>query len=251
MGKALKNILLLRDRVLKELAGKVDDFCLAGGTALSLFYFHHRESFDLDFFTKKYSEKRIQHIIDEISNATGVNVNPIKRRIVNDEAKMVVCYVPVKENMALKVDDIEKSLKLDFVEDVYRQIDPMSSVVNGIPVMSKENLYLRKIYAAFGVVKTEDKTGREKFLGGRQDAKDIFDLYYLSNTFMPLSKFMDKYCILEEKVGAVTWHKRYDRISMKSELLDIITDKELDCRAIEICFDIEIRKIVEQMTEES
>lgn len=251
MKKSLENILLLRDKVLKVLAGKIDDFCLAGGTALSLFYFHHRESFDLDFFTKKYSEKRIKYIIEEISNGIGISVKPIKRRIIKDEARMIVCYVPVEENKALKIDDIEKSLKLDFIEDVYRQIDPSSSVVDGIPVMLKENLYLRKIYAAFGVLKTEDQTGRKRFLGGRQDAKDVFDLYYLSNTFVPLSKFMDKYCTHEERVSAITWHRRYDRTSMKSELIDIITDKELDCRVIETHFDTEIRSIIKQMTKET
>lgn len=250
MKKSLENILLLRNKILKLLTGKVDDFCLAGGTALSLFYFHHRESFDLDFFTKNYSEKIIKQVIEEISNGMGVSIDSIKRGIVKDEARMIVCNIPVAENQALKIDDIEKSLKVDFVEDVYRQIDPLSSVVDGIPIMLKENIYLRKIYAAFGVFKTEDQTGKEKFIGGRQDAKDIFDLYYLSNTFMPLSKFMDKYCTLEEKASAITWHKRYDRTSTKSELLDIITDKQPDCRVIETHFDTEIRNIIEKMTGE-
>ena len=37
--------------ILPFLKDKVDDYYLAGGTALAMFYYEHRESFDLDFFT--------------------------------------------------------------------------------------------------------------------------------------------------------------------------------------------------------
>lgn len=38
--------------VLKVFAGKAKDFALAGGTALELYYLHHRFSADLDFFRR-------------------------------------------------------------------------------------------------------------------------------------------------------------------------------------------------------
>lgn len=249
MKESLKNILMFRDQVLKALAGKLEGFFLAGGTALSLFYYQHRESFDLDFFTKDFSKERIMDIIAEISKSTATKIDLIKeRKLTQEDAKMIVCYVPVEKNKTLPTaEDNEKTLKVDFVQDVYRDIRTEKNIVNGIPVMVRENIYLRKIFAAFGYVKVEGEIGEEIFLGGRQEAKDIFDLYYLSTTFLPLSKFMDKYCNLDERAGAITWHKRHDRLALKSELLDIITDVEVDCRVIEKHFDSEIESIINQM----
>ncbi|GAH78476.1 unnamed protein product, partial [marine sediment metagenome] len=58
-----------QDKVLKLLEGKMGDFYLAGGTALSRFYFKHRVSYDLDFFTKKFSKKKISTIMKDITNS--------------------------------------------------------------------------------------------------------------------------------------------------------------------------------------
>ncbi len=69
-----QQILALRDKVLECLKGKVNDFALGGGTALSLFYFRHRESYDLDFFTKGFSDRRIEEVIEELSRAVGQKV---------------------------------------------------------------------------------------------------------------------------------------------------------------------------------
>src|SRR3989338_9887513 len=60
-------ILILRDQVIKAFKGKIDDFALGGGTALALVYFQHRDSYDLDFFTKDFSSKRISEVMDELS----------------------------------------------------------------------------------------------------------------------------------------------------------------------------------------
>ena len=53
-----------QEKVLKALEGKIDNFYLAGGTALSLFYFHHRQSDDLDFFTQEFNQDMINKIIE-------------------------------------------------------------------------------------------------------------------------------------------------------------------------------------------
>ena len=49
-----KRIVSCQKTVLKALSGRMDNFYLAGGTALSLFYFQHRLSVDLDFFTQNF-----------------------------------------------------------------------------------------------------------------------------------------------------------------------------------------------------
>ena len=56
-----------QDRVLAFLAEKALDFYLVGGTALSKFYFHHRESYDLDFFTRKFDSNQILGIVETIT----------------------------------------------------------------------------------------------------------------------------------------------------------------------------------------
>ena len=66
-----------QERVLKALSGKIDDFYLAGGTALSLYYFHHRQSLDLDFFTTEFSPKRITEIAKYLSAALKKDANLI------------------------------------------------------------------------------------------------------------------------------------------------------------------------------
>ena len=44
-------------RILSVLANEINEYYLAGGTALSFVYFQHRESYDLDFFTKEFSKE--------------------------------------------------------------------------------------------------------------------------------------------------------------------------------------------------
>jgi predicted nucleotidyltransferase component of viral defense system len=47
-------------RVFSKTAG---NFALAGGTALELFYLHHRFSVDLDFFSPTYSISEIERLV--------------------------------------------------------------------------------------------------------------------------------------------------------------------------------------------
>jgi predicted nucleotidyltransferase len=62
-----KSFSYYEERVLKALADRLDEFYLVGGTALSLYYFHHRESFDLDFFSQEFDLLRTRRIIDFLS----------------------------------------------------------------------------------------------------------------------------------------------------------------------------------------
>ena len=74
MGKTITDF---QKKVLNQLAGKIDDFYLVGGTALSLYYFHHRQSLDLDFFTTEFSPKRITEIAKYLSAALKKEANLI------------------------------------------------------------------------------------------------------------------------------------------------------------------------------
>ena len=145
------NILKLRDKVLKALNGELDTFFLGGGTALSLFYLHHIESFDLDFFSKEFSENKIKKVISIIENSLQVKTKGGQVLTSKDSARIFRFYVLT--GVRLKKD---KDLKIEFIEDVHRLIEPYNIVTDGIPVFSQENIYLRKIYALCGVQAIQD-----------------------------------------------------------------------------------------------
>jgi len=222
-------------KILKILSGRVNGYYLAGGTALSLFYFQHRESRDLDFFTKEFSRRQIEEIIKRLSADMGRKIPLIGEENREDRARMLVYSHSFGRD----------ELKIDFVEDAYELIKPPKAV-DGIPILEKEDIYLRKIFAACGSYAVVGETGDKRFKGGRQEAKDFFDLYFLSTTFMPLSKFALEYCIPGQIESIVVWYRTYDRMAMKEGLLDIITDKKVSFQEMERHFRDEIEQMIEK-----
>ena len=136
------------------------------------------------------------------------------------------------------------SLRIDFVEDVQEIIKP-PRIVEGIKILSLEDIYLRKIFALAGIKPVLDETGRKEFVGGRTEAKDLFDIYFLSHTFMPLSQFVEKYGNFSLKEGLIHWFRTYDRMQIKEGILSLETDKDTDYKIIEKHFNAEIDKIIE------
>lgn len=230
----MKKVIQIRNEALKKLANKLEGFYLAGGTALSLFYFHHRESYDLDFFTKDFSRNKIEKLISDFAGDMGMEIELSGEENRQGFVKMLV--------FSLKIDETN-SLKIDFVEDVYKLLEPFIKV-DGIPVLSIQDIYLRKILTACGSVQTTDVIGRKSFVGGRQEAKDFFDLYFLSNTYMPLASFVNRYCRQPQKESIIIWYRTYDRLEMKTGLLEIITDKKVPFPEMERHFKKEIDKII-------
>lgn len=224
-----------QEAVLGALSYRVDDFYLAGGTALSLFYFQHRLSIDLDFFTPCFSQKQIGEIIGYLSAHLKKDIKLTARNLEEKNAKVMVYYVYFS-----KMD----TLKIDFVEDVFPLIKKTKNV-EGIRILSLEDIYLRKIYAMVGILSNLDAVGRKSFVGGRAEAKDFYDLYFLSNTFMPLSQFTTKYGDAMIKEGLVRWFRTYDRMGLVDGILRLKTKRQIDCKNMEKHFSCEIDKILE------
>lgn len=224
-----------QDEVLAILAGKIEDYYLAGGTALAKYYFHHRKSDDLDFFTKKFDINRINEIMALLSNVSGK-----KPEMTTIQAKEGFAKIAVF-NIGFAPDSF---LKIDFVEDNIALLKPLKKI-NGIDVMSVEDIYVRKIYASVGMISKKDETGRTVLLGGRSEVKDFFDLYFLSTAFMPISVFADRYGDSTVKEGLVRWFRTYDRTDIKAGLLDIKTDSTVTYADMEKHFKLEIDKILE------
>ncbi|MBI5207388.1 MAG: nucleotidyl transferase AbiEii/AbiGii toxin family protein [Candidatus Firestonebacteria bacterium] len=231
MREKIKSI---QNEILNVLANKINDFYLAGGTALSLFYFNHRQSDDLDFFTQEFSKKRIAEITNEINLITKKNIELINENLSEIYVKVMVYSLEY---------DKDKFLKIDFIQDFFKLIKSLNNV-NGINILSLEDIYLRKIYAISGFSKEIDGIGRKKFTGGRQEAKDLFDIYFLSYSFMGLADFIDKYCDQVLKEGLIRWYRTFDRTEMKIGLSEIKTDKTIEFRDIDKHFAGEIDKIL-------
>jgi hypothetical protein len=227
-------IIKIRNGALKQLANKLEGFYLAGGTALSLFYFQHRESYDLDFFTKDFSRTKIEILMSDLSKDIGLKA-VLQGEVDKKGFAGMLVY-------ALIIDE-DNSLKIDFVGDVNKILEPLS-IVDGIPILSKQDIYFRKILTACGSMPTVDSSGRNVFVGGRQEAKDFFDLYFLSKTYMSLSNFVAEYCQQPQKESIIVWFRSYDRLEIKAGLTEIKTDKQISFFEMEHHFKDEVDKII-------
>ena len=149
---------------------------LCGGTALSRCWLEHRISYDLDFF--------FPHGFAAADLATALKKSGIAfetKDIVDDprKANQLHGYV-LHEGQRLKV---------SFMEDAYFTVFPAVQKTFGSLVVRTEEipgLYHRKLRTVAG-------SGAEgpSFEGGRQKARDLFDLHVLSMEFMPIRTFME------------------------------------------------------------
>ena len=135
----------LQDRVMDQVFALDNNFYLTGGTALHRFYYHLRYSDDLDFFT--YSDPLFRESIIEIIQ-------------VFEEKDITYRYIVESKDFHRLL--IEESLQIDFVNDrVYRK--GKSNIINGYKIDNKINILANKVTAILG----------------RDEAKDIFDLFTL------------------------------------------------------------------------
>ena len=164
-------------RIADLVTRKFTDYYLTGGTALA-FYFGHRFSEDLDFFSQKYQKNDPEKIMRYIAKETGFEY---QLDSVQDDAKLVpmkVYFIKLKGRQLLKVDFVK-----DFVRNIQETKDGLHSL---------DDIYLRKMYAAIGMEAKESDTGRS-IATGRQSVKDLFDIYYLSSEYKPLSDVFFEY----------------------------------------------------------
>ncbi|MBL7071753.1 MAG: nucleotidyl transferase AbiEii/AbiGii toxin family protein, partial [Candidatus Omnitrophica bacterium] len=197
--------------VLKALAGKIENFYLAGGTALSLFYFQHRLSVDLDFFTPQFNPLEVKRVIGVLQNVLNREIKLVGQTLKKDMVKIMVYNAYFTKT---------EILKIDFVEDIVKLVKN-PRIVDGVKVLSLEDIYIRKIHALTGFIKDVDEAGQMKFAGGRSDAKDFYDVYFLSHTFLPLSKFTNKYCDATIVESLIRWFRTFDRMDMIDGLLSL------------------------------
>jgi predicted nucleotidyltransferase component of viral defense system len=231
MDKRLRETQL---EILRVFGGAAKTFALAGGTALELFYLKHRFSRDLDFFSPRYPLKEIDDLVAKFSRAIGEAVKLESEFTAAGRARVRFYSVRAKSG--------PQPLKIDFVEDVFLG-EPDIKRFHGVPVYSAHNIYFQKIIALTGTSLTSDEIGRPR-TSGRREARDVVDLYYLSQKVEPLHAFMAG---LERPYqrGLVEWYRSYSRQETRLGALDLeIYDPDFDVSAMIRYLDAEIKRFM-------
>ena len=231
MDKKLRKAQL---EILRIFSLRAGSFALAGGTALELYYLHHRFSVDLDFFSPEYSLDEIKELVKGFRKSSGYKIRLESDFMAGGMAR-VRFYV-------VSIPGLDRPLKIDFVEDVIFK-HPDIRKFKGVPVYSADNLYLQKITAITGTSPVEDDIGRVVFQG-RRKARDAFDIYVLSNKVCPLHMFLKKLSMPLQR-GMVHWYQTFSRQDLKLELLDMdIYDPDFDAKEMIIYLENEIKKFI-------
>ena len=206
MTKKTAYILKEQKRITTLVTKKFKDYYLTGGTALA-FYFGHRFSEDLDFFSQKYQKSDPDKIMKYIAKETGFKY---QLDAIQDNPKLIpmkVYFIELKDKQVLKIDFVK-----DYVENI-------KQIKNGLH--SVEDIYLRKLYAAIGVQGKELDTGRA-VATGRQSVKDLFDIYYLSFKYKPLSNVFFECFSYDHAERLDAWYREFDRTEAKLSLMDLV-----------------------------
>lgn len=193
-------------RIAKIVSDKFQNYYLTGGTALA-FYFGHRFSEDLDFFTQNYKKEEPDKIMNHIGRRTGFKFSLESEQNRRGLVPMKVYFLELKDDFILKI---------DFVQDFAVNLKPIGNGVH-----SRDDIYYRKIIAAVGTATKETAVGR-MVPTGRQSAKDLFDIYYLSRNFIRLSDFFPEYFPYNKSEQLADWYRGYDRMELKMEIRRLV-----------------------------
>ena len=198
-----KHIRKEQERIHQLVTKEFPSYYLTGGTALA-FHFNHRFSEDLDFFTQEYSKTTADEIMKFVTQKTDY---PFQLVFEQDNPKLL----PIKMYTLAIGHDLP--LKVDIVQDPYENIRDIKNGMHSI-----EDIYCRKIYIALNPRHASiDDTGRE-VTTTRQEAKDIFDIYYLSENFQLLEEFFQKYFSAKLFPRLDAWYRSLDRREMTIDL---------------------------------
>lgn len=229
-----------QNKILKVFSKGAKGFALSGGTALELYYLHHRFSADLDFFSPKYDVGEIDRLVSEFEKDNKCKIKMGSEFVAPSRAKVRFYHVPIKGT--------NRALKIDFVEDVlFRK--PTIKRFNKVPVYSIEDIYVQKLAAVGGTRVEVDEVGREIPQGRRETARDAFDIYMLSKRIKPLHVFLQGVSQQLQR-GVIHWYRTFSRHELKLALHDLdIYDKKFDGREMIIYLEKEIKRFMEEVTE--
>ena len=194
-------------RIHNLVSKKFSDYYLTGGTALA-FYYDHRFSEDLDFFSQKYNSRNTEKIMQMISKTTGYEHKLVFEQKDSKFLPLRMYELELKKGMKLKV---------DMVQDPYQNIEPIKNGMHSV-----EDIYYRKVQIALNPLHVKkDDTGRN-VSRGRQQAKDIYDIYYLSENYKNLGEFYLEHFPPQYFHRLNSWYRSLDKMDMIFDLKDMI-----------------------------
>ncbi len=167
-----------------------DQFYLAGGTALSEFFFAHRLSYDLDLFTSQKGlvvpfSRSLEALLPEMLGK-GTSVKTIRR---------------FETFVEYEISGHGESVRVQLVLDSPFRFSPPEASELGVLVNNFEDITTDKFLAYFGRSEPRDaidlffilRTIDIQTLIGRARQKDPgFDTYWLAIAFQKASKFPDE-----------------------------------------------------------
>lgn len=187
-----------------------DKFYWTGGTLLAAYYFQHRMSYDLDFFSE--------------TNFTFKEVNPFVQSLKKELGTEEVDYKRILDRYEFMFKNKE-ALRIDFV--LYNN--------------EKKTLKKRKRYLGLLIDSLEDISANKTIsLLDRKEPKDLFDIYFiLTKSGISAKEILD---FTEKKFGVrvsedVLWSHSMTTLSKLKELKPIMLGGEKEKE--ELIYDIE------------
>jgi hypothetical protein len=157
-----KSLTPLKHDFLKSFFTKCQDFFLTGGSALGVFYYDHRFSYDLDLFTVKDID---WHFLEKLFISVAEEINAVYKSIIK---------APFFHRYELKRDK-DKEI-IDFVIEKVPQIDKEKKTFDIIKVDTQLEIGINKICT----------------LLSRTELKDIIDLYFLVKNGFDIKENIEK-----------------------------------------------------------
>ncbi len=184
--------------VVPHIGAALVDAKLCGGTALSRFHLQHRLSYDLDFFLP--SGFNSQALLDQLAPKIAIS----NLEITHDTVKA--------DQLHFTVDVDGVPIKISVVEDMYADLYsavPANLRIGSLALMTEgiDGLYHRKLRTIVGWA---DALAAHP-AGGWQTARDMFDLFVLSQAYMPLRPFIEQLpytfamTAFEEGLASMPW----------------------------------------------
>jgi len=141
-----------------------DDFYLTGGTALAVFYLHHRYSLDLDFFTANPTAvSRVPAILEDIAREINATVT-----FTRTFGTFLQCFFQNYEG---------ERVQIDFAQDSPYRLQPVRTDEEmGIQVENLVDIACNKLSALFD----------------RAEPKDFVDIYFICQEVLPFDELVEK-----------------------------------------------------------
>jgi len=152
--KDYRKLYQTQDKILLALKPVLSSFYLTGGTALGRFYLNHRFSEDLDFFVNK-------------SGTFHLSIKNIEKLLISRFSVLKHQSIVYDDFVRYYIEDEDRVLKIKFVNDIAYRC--------GVP-----NRY------EYGLIDTPLNilTNKLTAIVGRDEPKDAFDIYSLSQHYM-------------------------------------------------------------------